>query len=134
MNKNIFFVAPSQNRQVSTETCRIYFFTITGERITLIDGNVLFLVPKCAYSIIPQNEFKHYTVNFDIHEASSSLDILDKPYSLLNEKNTEQIERELKELISVWSVKKCGFEDTSYFARFFKQKTGIAPGEYKKRF
>ena len=29
-------------------------------------------------------------------------------------------------------AKKCGFEDTSYFVRFFKQKTGLTPGEFRK--
>ena len=31
-------------------------------------------------------------------------------------------------------AEKCGFDDVSYFVRFFKQKTGLPPGEYKKEF
>ena len=27
----------------------------------------------------------------------------------------------------------CGFSDQYYFARVFKQETGISPGKYKKR-
>lgn len=30
-------------------------------------------------------------------------------------------------------AKKCGFEDASYFVRFFKKKTGLTPGEFKKK-
>ena len=31
-------------------------------------------------------------------------------------------------------AEKCGFDDVSYFVRFFKQKTGFTPGEFKKKF
>jgi AraC-like DNA-binding protein len=30
-------------------------------------------------------------------------------------------------------AKKCGFEDASYFVRFFKKKTGCTPNEFKKQ-
>ena len=39
----------------------------TGKRITVADGNVLFLSPGAAYLIVTEKEFKHYSVNFDIH-------------------------------------------------------------------
>jgi len=31
-------------------------------------------------------------------------------------------------------AEKCGYDDVSYFIRFFRQKEGITPGEYKKSF
>ena len=31
-------------------------------------------------------------------------------------------------------AKKCGFDDISYFGRYFKKKTGSTPGEFKKSF
>ena len=31
------------------------------------------------------------------------------------------------------TAKKCGFEDVSYFVRFFKKQTGRTPGDYKKQ-
>ena len=31
-------------------------------------------------------------------------------------------------------AEKCGFDDVSYFVRFFKKKAGFTPGEFKKKF
>jgi AraC-like DNA-binding protein len=31
-------------------------------------------------------------------------------------------------------AEKCGFDDVSYFVRFFKKKAGRTPGELKKKF
>ena len=30
-------------------------------------------------------------------------------------------------------AQKCGFDDVSYFVRFFKRQAGLTPGEYKKQ-
>ena len=62
----------------------------TGDRITIADGDALFLSPNCAYSIVTEKEFKHYTVNFDLHEDSSDLNVLRKPYCLLQGKKTNR--------------------------------------------
>lgn len=82
----------------------------TGDRITVTDGDVLFLSPHCAYSIATEKEFKHYTVNFDIHEDTSRLDFLNQPYCLLQEENSEQLKRKFIELTNTWTSKKAGFE------------------------
>ena len=82
----------------------------TGERITVSDGDTLFLSPNAAYSIVTAKEFKHYTVNFDIHEEFSKLGILDTPYCLLKKEDSEQLERKFKKIVSIWTVKKTGYE------------------------
>ena len=71
----------------------------TGERITVSDGDVLFLSPNVAYSIVTEKEFKHYTINFDLHEECSRLDIFDAPYYLLRKEDSEQFERKFKKII-----------------------------------
>ena len=81
-----------------------------GERLTIHEGDVLFLSPHTAYSIVTEKEFKHYTVNFAIHEESSNLVSLNQPYYLLQEKNIEQIERLFKKLIGIWNLKKTGYD------------------------
>ena len=81
-----------------------------GDRITVTDGDVLFLSPNCVYSVATEMEFKHYTVNFDIHEDTSRMDLLNKPYFLLQEENSEQLKRKFIELTNTWTSKKAGFE------------------------
>lgn len=93
---------------VKSGSAEYRFFT--GNRITVTDGDALFLSPNCAYSIVTEKEFKHYTVNFNLHEDSSNLNALGQPYCLLQGKNLKQIERILKELIGAWSLKKAGYE------------------------
>lgn len=85
----------------------------TGERITVNDGDALFLSPNAAYSIVTAKEFKHYTVNFDIHEELSTLGVLDTPYCLLKKEDFEQLERKFKKIVSIWTEKKTGFEMAS---------------------
>lgn len=94
-----------------------------GDRITVTDGDALFLSPNCAYSIVTEKEFKHYTVNFDLHEDSSNLNALGQPYCLLQGKKLEQIKRILKELIGAWSLKKVGYEmrSTGYLYELLSQ-------------
>ena len=81
-----------------------------GEKITVTDGNVLFLSSWAAYSIVTEKEFEHYTVNFDIHEKNSRFDSLDRAFCLLCEPNTEHIKKGFIKLLSAWSQKKSGFE------------------------
>lgn len=82
----------------------------SGDRVVVTDGDVLLLSPRAAYSIVTEKEFKHYTVNYDIHEDTSRLDFLSKPYCLLQEENTEHLKRKFIELTNTWMSKKIGFE------------------------
>lgn len=82
----------------------------TGERIKIADGDVIFLSPNAAYSIISEKGFKHYTVNFDIHEDMSRVGPMDKPYCLLRSVNTEQFKPSFKKLLKIWLSRKTGFE------------------------
>ena len=82
----------------------------TGERVTVSRGNLLLLSPRAAYSIVTEQAFRHYTVNFELHEETSRLEALSKPYCLVREENTEQLERGLRALVSLWTSKRQGFE------------------------
>ena len=78
----------------------------TGERCTLQPGELLFLSPNNAYSIETQKEFDHYTVNFEIHKESSQLAALERPFCLLQETDTGQIERLFRCLVGIWNEKR----------------------------
>ena len=101
---------------VQSGKAEYHFFT--GDRFVVREGDVLFLSPNCAYSIVTEKEFKHYTVNFDIHEASSRLGVLAQPYCLLRETGMVSVERIFKELSSTWSLKKTCYEMRSIANRY----------------
>lgn len=82
----------------------------SGERLTVGEGDTLFLSPNTAYSIFTRKEFRHYTVNFRIHKKSSRLDIIDKPYCVLKSVNSEQLERQFNKLTVAWMQKSVGYE------------------------
>ncbi len=82
----------------------------SGNHITVTSGDVLFLSPFAAYTIVTENEFIHYTVNFDIHEYSSKHESLTEPYYMFHDNNTEQLKRSFHRLISIWTTKKAGYE------------------------
>jgi len=81
-----------------------------GERSSVTEGDVIFLSPNCAYSIVTENEFRHYTVNFDIHGDGSNLETLEQSYWLLRWKDTQQLERAMKQLVQVWHSKRPGYK------------------------
>ena len=82
----------------------------TGERFSVGEGDVLFLSPYAAYSILTEKEFKHYTVNFDIHGESSCLAALRQPYRMSQGEGTERLERIFKRLVGIWNAKKAGYD------------------------
>ncbi|MBQ8551445.1 MAG: helix-turn-helix transcriptional regulator [Clostridia bacterium] len=86
-----------------------YRFT-NGDNVTVTKGNMLFLSPDAAYTIITEKAFRHYTVNFDIHQSTSKLCVLDRPYLLVTEDNTERFRRLAEEVVSLWASKRSGCE------------------------
>ena len=83
---------------------------LSGDSFTVSEGDVLFLSPNCAYSITTEKEFKHFTVNFSVHEESSNFELITQPYCLVKEKNTEHLERGFKALVDTWQSKRQGYE------------------------
>lgn len=81
-----------------------------GKHITVNKGDVLFLSPSAAYSILTDSDFHHYTVNFELHQKNSCLGILNAPFTLFSEKTSDIIAHDFKKLAEAWSRKKDGYE------------------------
>ena len=82
----------------------------SGEILTVSTGDTLMLSPNAAYSIVTRKAFRHYTVNFRIHKKNSRLSIIERPYCLLNNVNSEQFNRYFGKLIKIWEQKNSGYE------------------------
>lgn len=82
----------------------------TGERVTVLSGDMFFVSPECAYTIATSTRFHHYTVNFDIDRDTSALQALDVPHYLLRDENTRPLEKLFKRLADIWKQKGFGYE------------------------
>lgn len=82
----------------------------TGERIKVVSGDIFFASPELSYTIVTGKQFRHYTVNFDIHKEHSVLQILEAPQYLLRNENTQPLERLFKKLVDAWNQKAYGYE------------------------
>lgn len=81
-----------------------------GKRLSVFVGDVLMLFPGAAYSISVKNSFEHCTVNFELHEESSSFPHSEEPYVLLRGEEDGRLRRCFAELISVWASRRAGCE------------------------
>ena len=81
---------------------------VDGERLTVRSGDILLLAPSAAYHIVAKGEFRHYTVNFDINEETSSLS--KERYCRISVSNPESYHLKLKAMNSEWSCRRVGYE------------------------
>ena len=82
----------------------------SGNRVKMAAGDLLFLSPDTAYTIKTGAAFRHYTVNFDLHEDTSRLDILSSAHTLLQDAHTESVARVFRKLVTLWETKATGYE------------------------
>ena len=81
-----------------------YIFS-TGERVTLRPGDVFFISPKSAYSILCDGEFLHDTINFLLYETEGNTPHLPSPYLHLVGENTSGFGRMFGRIVSLWQKK-----------------------------
>lgn len=82
----------------------------SGDCCNVYPGEIIFLSPKASYSIITKKDFKHYTVNFEIHNEFSNMDFLTDVYYLLHTGNSQLYHHIFKELTIHWMSRKSCYE------------------------
>ncbi len=82
----------------------------SGESCNLNTGDIILLLPASEYSIITNEEFKHYTINFEIHNELLGIDFLKDRYYLLHTENPQLYYHLFKKTVSQWVSKKSCFE------------------------
>ena len=82
----------------------------SGDCCNVYPGEIIFLSPKASYSIITKKDFKHYTVNFEIHNEFSNMDFLTDVYYLLHTGNSQLYRHIFKKLTTHWMSRKSCFE------------------------
>ena len=82
---------------------------VSGESLVTRRGDVLFISPQSAYSILAEKEFLHYTVNFSLHSVPFS-DTEMPPYLLLEGEGGMLLESDFRRLVGAWKSKEAGYE------------------------
>jgi len=82
----------------------------SGERCKVSAGELLLLSPNAAYSIIINGKFRHYTVNFDIHEESSTIPCLQGAFCFLHSDSADKYKQIFKRLTSLRVFERIGAE------------------------
>ena len=81
-----------------------------GERCTLHEGELMLLSPRAAYSLHGVDAFRHYTVNFEIHEDCSDTSFLRESCYLIHADSDGQYKHMLKQMHAIWQSKRIGYE------------------------
>ncbi len=82
----------------------------SGRRCTLHTGELMLLSPRASYSIAAEGEFRHYTVNFEIHEEGSDVLLLDETCYLIHKDCDGQFKHMFKQINALWASKRIGYE------------------------
>ncbi len=82
----------------------------SGNIYKIQPGDIIFLPAKAAYTIPMCGHYRHYTVNFDIHEEFSSSVLSCDEIIILHSHNTKHFENLFKRISDIWREKKRGYE------------------------
>ena len=82
----------------------------SGIRCNIHTGDIIMLSPNAAYSLITKKDFKHYTVNFEIHNKRSDIEFLTDDFYVFSPKNTQLYHHIFSNLTTHWISKKPCFE------------------------
>ncbi len=80
----------------------------TGDRCALRRGELMLLSRHAAYAIAVKERFRHYTVNFELHEEASVLSPLAGTYVRITPHDSDRYARCLGQLVAAWRARQAG--------------------------
>ena len=83
---------------------------LSGERLVMAAGDVLFLSSGVAYTIVTERAFRHVTINFDLHRESSRLGSWAAPYRLIKTEKGESLLRRFRRIAELWRERPPAYE------------------------
>lgn len=95
-----------------------YKFT-DGRELRAEVGDVIFIGKDTSYKITLPKPFKHYTVNFDIHDETSILPMERDGYFKISPADTERYERAFKDLTKSRSLVGSELRDMSTIGKLY---------------
>jgi AraC-like DNA-binding protein len=82
----------------------------SGNSYKTVSGDLVFLPSNTAYKIEVNGEYRHYTVNFNVHGGIENTPLECDEMIVLHSNNPLHYSAALNELTRIWSEKKSGYE------------------------
>lgn len=106
----------------------------SGEVMNAKEGDLLLLGKNTAYRILLPKPFKHYTVNFDIHEEDSVLPMSKDGYYKITPNSFDEYNRAFKELTKSRELTADELRDMSMIGRLYGIFGMMAKDEEQRSF
>ena len=104
----------SQGRNVSGISLalegEVEYRLVSGQRYRIKSGDLLFLPAETAYVIDVKESYRHYTVNFTLHNEYSDKILTGGDIVVLHTENAQNYINTFARLCETWSEKKSGYE------------------------
>ena len=111
----------------------------TGRKITVLPGDVIFFDKESSYLALTLEEYRHYTVNFELEEPLAAGLLQDGGVSIIRKEGGGVYKGLFAGLVQIWKEKRFGFQLRAasvlyeLFAHFFTDSALDGESDYLKR-